>query len=200
MHSYSGHIYSDPDFSRILHTTSSQISVSAIENILSILERLTGIPSSSSQIGNWWVEAFARRPTSKSSQEDSGPDNESKAFQDDDEDDWRKFFEEPSTTDDIDSKTSSSRLHTLSVHQHLHSVASHKAMFTRVWLSLLSRLSSVSADRSQAIAFRILDIMHGDILPHLTRPVLVMDWVGSCVDYGTYSSIRCLDMWFDITD
>ncbi|KAI6150679.1 hypothetical protein BKA82DRAFT_4118529 [Pisolithus tinctorius] len=31
---------------------------------------------------------------------------------------------------------------------------------------------------------RTLNIMHQGILPHLTRPVLVMDWISACVDIG----------------
>lgn len=127
------------------------------------------------------MEALGRRPASKSSQDN---ETEPEIVQDEDEDDWRKFFEESSVPDSSNSKTPTARLHTLSVHQHLHSVASHKAVFTRAWLSLLSILSSISMEQGKTVALRTLDIMHRVILPHLTRPILVMDWVGSCVDYG----------------
>ncbi|KAF8636441.1 hypothetical protein AX14_010432 [Amanita brunnescens Koide BX004] len=57
----------------------------------------------------------------------------------DEGDDWRKFFDEPSP-DDAQSAGSSqprARLHTLTIHQSLHPLASHRAVFTRAWLTLL---------------------------------------------------------------
>jgi hypothetical protein len=31
---------------------------------------------------------------------------------------------------------------------------------------------------------RALNVMHRGVMPHLTRAVLVMDWVAGCVDFG----------------
>lgn len=177
--------------SRILTSpsSSSRISATALENILSLLERVAGIPSASSAIGNWWVEAFSRRPT-KLSQGDYETEHETATTStNQEEDDWRKFFEESSAPDPTASNTPSARLHTLSIHEHLYSVASHRAVFTRAWLSLLSTLSFVTSERSKAFALRILTIMHRAVIPHLTRPILVMDWVGSCIDYGSFVSL-----------
>lgn len=105
---------------------------------------------------------------------------------DDDEnevDDWRKYFdEEPTRPETPKAKTPGVRLHQMTVHQSLHSLASHRAVFTRTWLALLPHLSK-SKD-AEKLAVRVLNIMHRGILPHLTRPVLVMDWISACVDYG----------------
>jgi len=77
------------------------------------------------------------------------------------------------------------RLHKMTIHQSLHSLGSHRAVFTRAWLTLLPRLSGRS-ESFKALATRALDIMHRGILPHLTRPLLVMDWIGECVDLGQF--------------
>lgn len=111
---------------------------------------------------------------------------ESKENNDDDDDDWRKYFEdEPAPPEAPKAKIPGVRLHQMTVHQSLHSLASHRAIFTRTWLALLPRLSK-SKD-AEKLAVRVLNIMHRGILPHLTRPVLVMDWVGACVDYGEHN-------------
>ena len=98
------------------------------------------------------------------------------------EDDWRNFFD-----DEKQKKPSvpepSTRLHRLTVHRSLHSLASHRAVFTRLWLRLLPRLSG-NNDTGSALSLRVLNVMHRGVMPHLTRAVMVMDWVSGCVDYG----------------
>ena len=79
-------------------------------------------------------------------------------------------------------------------------------MFTRTWLALLPTLSfdaspsknGGSSEKSGAsnrvaregkedtrkLTIRVLNVMHRGVMPHLTRAVLVMDWVAGCVDFG----------------
>lgn len=165
-----------------------------VDNLLSFLERLTTFPTESSELNSWLVEELGSRPpkakTSNSSGDDEDEDDESvepeKTVEDGAEDDWRKFFEDevPVEPKSSDPKKPSVRLHKLTIHQSLHSLASHKAMFTRTWLTLLPMLSVGSSDESKALATRALNVMHRGVLPHLTRAVLVMDWIAGCVDYG----------------
>lgn len=79
----------------------------------------------------------------------------------------------------------------MTVHQSLHSLASHRAVFTRAWLALLPALGGTHKEgnagdegESKKCTVRALNVMHRGVLPHLTRAVLVMDWVAGCVDYG----------------
>ena len=104
-------------------------------------------------------------------------------------DDWRKFFDEDASAQNavLDQKTPSARLHKLTVHQSLHSLSSHRAIFTRAWLALLPLLSTGSADSAKGLVARALNVMHRGVMPHLTRAVMVMDWLASCVDYGMSS-------------
>lgn len=161
-------------------------------NLLSILERLATFPTEQSELNAWWViELGAKPPKPKKSKKgptDAGSasdEEELKKDDDDENDDWRKFFEdEPVVSEDGKTK-SGLRLHQMTVHQSLHSLSSHRAVFTRAWLSLLPRLSVPgSSEQSKALAVRALNLMHRGVLPHLTRPILVMDWIGSCVDLG----------------
>lgn len=125
------------------------------------------------------------------SDREDGPDRKElngKENDNDDDDDWRKYFEdEPAPPEAPKAKTPGIRLHQMTVHQSLHSLASHRAVFTRTWLHLLPRLSKCKD--AEKLAVRVLNTMHRGILPHLTRPVLIMDWIGACVDYGERSSL-----------
>ncbi|PCH39462.1 CBF-domain-containing protein [Wolfiporia cocos MD-104 SS10] len=151
------------------------------ENLLAILEGLTTFPTNTHELNAWWVEELGKRPDKWTALEDDDAggdvgDDSAKG----DQDDWRKFFEQESTpTETTNAKQPSLRIHKLTIHQSLHSLTSHRAIFTRTWLLLLPHLSLRSD--SKANALRVLNIMHRGILPHLTRPILVMDWVGGTV-------------------
>ncbi|KAF5357188.1 hypothetical protein D9756_006382 [Leucocoprinus leucothites] len=159
-------------------------------NLLSILERLTTFPTEPSELNAWWVSEMGTPPPKPRRSKMNGGDASDSDVEDpetkvneDPEDDWRKYFEdEPAPPEAPKAKVPGVRLHQMTVHQSLHSLASHRAVFTRTWLALLPRLPK--AKDADKLVVRVLNIMHRGILPHLTRPVLVMDWIGACVDYG----------------
>ncbi|KAL0959525.1 hypothetical protein HGRIS_011238 [Hohenbuehelia grisea] len=171
-------------------------------NLLSILSRLTTFPTDASELNAWWVAELGVKPKmpkkktgSQLSDDDDDDDPLPKdSADDDDDDDWRKFFDEPAPDDSAKKpKAPGARLHKLTLHQSLHSLPSHRAVFTRAWLTLLPRLSPPSTakgarhtmtEEAKGSITRTLNVMHRGVLPHLTRPVLVMDWIGACVDYG----------------
>ena len=177
-------------FSGLLSTYSRKEHPHAAENLLSLLEKLSTFPTEASELNKWWVEEFSTRPPkpkSRAAEDDDDVEEDADASPDDADtaDDWRKFFDEPSENDTkSEQKTPSVRLHKLTIHQSLHSLSSHKAVFTRAWLTLLPALSAGPLEETKALATRALNVMHRGVMPHLTRAVLVMDWVASCVDYG----------------
>jgi len=117
----------------------------------------------------------------------TGSDPDSDDDLDATEDDWRKFFDDEKQKKQSGQEPST-RLHRLTVHGSLHSLASHRAVFTRLWLRVLPQLSG-NNDAGSARSLRVLNVMHRGVMPHLTRAVMVMDWVSGCVDYG-----RCWDI------
>jgi U3 small nucleolar RNA-associated protein 19 len=158
-------------------------------NALSILERLTTFPTEQTELNSFWVTELASKPpkpkqTSKKGSMNVDSSDEEEANKDE-TDDWRKFFEDETSPNVDKTKGPSLRLHKMTIHQSLHSLGSHRAVFTRAWLMLLPRLSGRSKN-SKALATRALNIMHRGVLPHLTRPLLVMDWIGECVDLGQF--------------
>lgn len=167
------------------------------DNLLSILERLNTFPTETSELNAWWVSELGAKPPKPkdpkpgSAEDDEGTDvDELPDGADGADDDWRKYFDDSTSSAKASAElkkatTPSTRLHRLTVHQSLHSLGSHRAVFTRAWLALLPRLSVGGDSDARAKAVRALQVMHRGVLPHLTRPVLVMDWIGGAVDYGT---------------
>ncbi|KAI9465893.1 CBF-domain-containing protein [Lactarius psammicola] len=186
------------DAEPVLSSSSSTTNPHVPENLLALLERLESVPATQSDIKSqpWWVEELQAKPAG-SKNAPTGSDDDSDDDPDDldaTEDDWRKFFD-----DEKQKKPSgqepSTRLHRLTVHRSLHSLASHRAVFTRLWLRLLPRLSG-NDDAGSALSLRVLNVMHRGVMPHLTRAVMVMDWVSGCVDYGGAVGLLALNTLF----
>ncbi|KAF8504436.1 ribosome biogenesis protein Noc4 [Russula emetica] len=185
------------DAEPVLSSSSPKTNVHVPENLLSFLERLEPFPVAPTELKSFWVEELQAKPAKSkkrtltdSELDDSGTDNESDSAKDD----WRKFFDEVEKPQKKPSEPSM-RLHQMTVHQSLHSLASHRAVFTRLWLRLLPRLSDDERCGS-ALSLRVLNVLHRGVLPHLTRAIMVMDWVGTCVDYGGVVGLLALNALF----
>ncbi|THH14571.1 hypothetical protein EW146_g5773 [Bondarzewia mesenterica] len=173
------------------------------ENMLSVLESLASFPTKPSDLKAWYItELGVKPPSSKiasktdksTSDPDSDSDEQSSAAA---EDDWRTYFDEPDTSKASTKITGpSTRLNKLTIHQSLHSLSSHRAVFTRLWLTMLPQLSSDGEDISSALSMRALNVMHRGVMPHLTKAIMVMDWVGACVDYGGVVGLLALNTLF----
>ncbi|TEB04125.1 CBF-domain-containing protein, partial [Coprinellus micaceus] len=178
--------------------------ISTATNLLSILERLQTFPTDNEELNAWWVAELGAKPPKpkKIASEDDDEDTLPEAPEDDedDDDDWRKFFDEPAPVDDSKkSKSPAARLHKMTVHQSLHSLPSHRAVFTRAWLALLPRLSAAKdEDVKRGLAIRALNVMHRGVLPHLTRAILAMDWIAGCVDHGGSVGLLALNGLFTL--
>ncbi|KAH7926662.1 CBF-domain-containing protein [Leucogyrophana mollusca] len=172
-----------------------------LDNLLSIMERLTTFPTEASELNAWWVEELGAKPPKPKNSKSGAPDEDDEvaSSNEDDEDDWRKFFDEDTSAKDSSKGGGvKGRLHKLTFHQSLHSLQAHRAVFTRSWLSFLPHLSSESTSSNRALSTRALNIMHRGVLPHLTRPVLVMDWIGACVDFGGTVGLLALNALFTL--
>ncbi|KAK7686417.1 hypothetical protein QCA50_010641 [Cerrena zonata] len=188
----------------LLSTWSKSEHPNAADNLLSFLESLTTFPTDSAELNSWLVEELGARPpkakTSNAEDDEDETEEPEKTPNGEDEDDWRKFFEDEVTVEpkSTDPKKPSVRLHKLTIHQSVHSLASHRAMFTRTWLALLPLLSIGPSEQSKALTTRALNVMHRGVLPHLTRAILVMDWIANCVDYGGTVGLLALNGLFTL--
>jgi len=171
-------------FSTVLSKYPSTEYPQLLDNLLSIMEKLTTFPTDPSELNTWWVEELGAKPPKHRSAKGATEEEDPESADENHEDDWRNFFDEDASTKDTKTKGIKGRAHTLTFHQSLHSLQAHRAVFTRTWLNFLPHLSSVSTSSNRALTTRALNIMHRGVLPHLTRPVLVMDWISACVDLG----------------
>ncbi|KAG6329818.1 hypothetical protein ID866_9269 [Astraeus odoratus] len=171
-------------------------------NLVLLLERLTTFPTEAPELNAWWVKELGEQPPKfkkgKSGEEEDEDADVDKVMEDE-EDDWRKFFDEEATAKDIKKPTGiKGRAHQLTFHQSLHSLQAHRAVFTRLWLSLLSGLTAAPEATKRTLTVRVLNIMHRCVLPHLTKPILVMDWIGACVDVGGTVGLLALNALFTL--
>ncbi|KAI0371839.1 ribosome biogenesis protein Noc4 [Pilatotrama ljubarskyi] len=173
-------------------------------NLLSILERLTTFPTKPSELNSWWVEELGTKPPKPKRSADGDDDDDDDVGMGEgdaganEEDDWRKFFDDPQPKPTEEKKGITARVHTLTIHQSLHSLAAHKAVFTRAWLALLPQLSLGSREETKAFSLRVLNVLHRGVIPHLTRPILIMDWVSSSVDHGGTVGLLALNALFTL--
>ncbi|KAI0713329.1 ribosome biogenesis protein Noc4 [Earliella scabrosa] len=170
-------------------------------NLLSILERLTTFPTKPSELNSWWVEELGTKPpaSKKSKGDEDEDDAPGESGEGDEEDDWRKFFDDPPAKPSAEGKKGpAGRVHTLTIHQSLHSLAAHRAVFTRAWLALLPQLSLGSTEATKAYSLRVLNVLHRGVIPHLTRPILIMDWVSASVDHGGTVGLLALNALFTL--
>ncbi|KAH0830655.1 CBF/Mak21 family-domain-containing protein [Lanmaoa asiatica] len=167
-------------------------------NLLSIMEKLTTFPTDPSELNAWWIEELGKMPPKPKNGKANGEDEELRDREDEDEqNDWRKFFdEEPDAKHTKKVVGVQGRTHQLTFHQSLHSLQAHRAVFTRTWLTFLPHLSSISTSANRVFTTRALNIMHRGVLPHLTRPILVMDWISACVDLGGIVGLLALNALF----
>jgi U3 small nucleolar RNA-associated protein 19 len=171
----------------------------AAANLLSLLEKLKTLPSEAKELDEWWVPELGKRPASAkgkgkatADEVDDGEDAEAaKDVDAGDEDDWRKFFDDDDSTKvGAKAKGPANLRKPVTLHASLHSLPAHRAVFTKCWLSLLPCITST------ALTSRALAIFHRLVLPHLTRPVLVVDWVGEAVDKGGATGLLALNTLF----
>lgn len=153
------------------------------------MEKLTTFPTDPSELNAWWVEELGNKPPKPKNgkaDEVDGEDEELRNVDNEDEqDDWKRFFDDEPNAKQMKKVVGvQGRTHQLTFHQSLHSLQAHRAVFTRTWLTFLPHLSSISTGANRAFTTRALNVMHRGVLPHLTRPILVMDWISACVDFG----------------
>lgn len=146
-------------------------------NLLSLLERLNTMPTDPKELNAFWIPEFAKRPKGKQS-DDSSDEEEDDVPEV--VDDWRAFFDEQEEQPTSERRIGKRRrLNQLPVHSSLHVLHSHRVQFSNCWLALVPHLAN-----SQALSSRALAILHRGVLPHMTRPIQLMDWIAGCVDYG----------------
>ncbi|KAG6917036.1 hypothetical protein DXG01_004162, partial [Tephrocybe rancida] len=152
------------DAATLLNSTPYKIAPNLPHNLLAVLENLNTFPTDKTELNSWWVSEMGTKPpkpkrTSEKGAEGESSEDEEKSDDEEDDDDWRKFFDEEPSAKETKTQGPGARLHKLTIHQSLHSLPSHRAVFTRAWLAMLPRLSIVEGD-GKVMAMRALNVMH----------------------------------------
>jgi U3 small nucleolar RNA-associated protein 19 len=141
-------------------------------NLLAYLEALQDLPSQSSQITSFWIAEFG------SSKIEEGEEGEDQIGTDD----WRLAFRgEDGEQNEVSPAEGreTERNYQLSTTRAVRSANSHRSQFTTCWFTILPHLRG-----SEAASVRVLDILQYGVMPYLTRPIQLLDWVSGCVEYG----------------
>ncbi len=133
------------------------------------------VPSHQKDIHSFFLPNFAHNKTTTLDNDDVDMDDPIG------ENDWRAYFDESDSPNAGPSEVKERRASKVPIHEALHSVKAHRVQFTYAWLSLLRYIKN-----SPQLSSRVLAILHRSVMPHLTRPVLLMDWIVACVDFGKH--------------
>ncbi|CAE6480274.1 unnamed protein product [Rhizoctonia solani] len=163
-----------------------------VENLLSFLERLKTMPTEAAELNAYWIIELGTKPP-KTPHGPNPPGDEPEEPTPADQDDWRTFFDDAPSAKSATPKSNQARVHTLSTHQCLHSLSSHRAQFSACWMTLLPHIAS-----SPSLAARALAVLHRGVMPHMDKPVRLMDWVGGCVDFGGSIGLLALNALFTL--
>jgi U3 small nucleolar RNA-associated protein 19 len=153
---------------------SEDTSEETVDATLYYLETLSRFPDEKTPIKSFWIGAFSAKPAGFSPDTDATPDDAPE------EDDWRLAFREEETpVSSLVSSSKTARASELSTHQAIHSLASHRSHFTNCWFALLPRIQG-----KETLVSRALTVLPRNVIPYLTRPTRLHDWVAGSVQFG----------------
>ncbi|KAG8821763.1 hypothetical protein FRC17_009739 [Serendipita sp. 399] len=170
---------------RILHTfLATERDAILIENTLSLLEKCESVPQTRADIKSFYITQLAKPPKDIAVSKPSDDEGQS------DDDDWRKYFDTEKEEPEVEN-SSDGRASQLSTHRKLFYVQSHRSQFSAAWLALLQYIKS-SPEHSN----RVLSILHRSILPNLTQPLQLMDWISACIEFDGATALLAFNALF----
>ncbi|GAA5917434.1 hypothetical protein JCM5296_001624 [Sporobolomyces johnsonii] len=157
-----------------------------IPNAITILESLTTMPSSPSELNEWFcatpiVLKSAKLSSKKRKAVDERPDGSTGVF-----DSSSESESEPETVKQLNSQQRKKHLPTLL------SLVAHRRAFQDFCLAILAL--PIREEDSK----RVLIMLHRQVLPHMTEPRRLMDWLVDCADRGGTVGILALNGLFTL--
>lgn len=161
---------------------------SLIPNTISVLESLTTMPTSSSELNEWFcatpvVKSAPSHSSKKRKAEDERPGDGSTGVFDSSESESEP---EPDVIKSLNSQQRKKNLPPLL------SLVAHRRAFQDCWLAVLAL--PIREDESK----RALIMLHRQVLPHMTEPRRLMDWLVDCADVGGTVGILALNGLFTL--
>lgn len=157
-------------------------------NLITLLESLTTMPTVASELNTWWCSTpVVIKPTAKVNGNKKRKLSASASTITTD-DGATGIFDSSSSEGEYDETTPSLKLNSRDSKKMLPpllSLPAHRRVFQDAYLALLA------LPMDEAESKRVLSMLHRQVLPHMTDPRRLMDWLVDCISQG---EIRlCLD-------
>ncbi|KAM0748140.1 CBF-domain-containing protein [Meredithblackwellia eburnea MCA 4105] len=177
---------------------------SLANNILAHLESLTSMPTSSSELDEWWSSAPKALTGPDSRTVASGRKRRKlnsrlpKVSAEDEEDDGSTGIFDSSSEEESDAEATTSSKLKLSAKARrrllppLLQLSAHRKVFQECWMSLLQ------LPLSEAEMKRVLVILHRSVLPHFVEARRLGDWLSDCTTAGGTIAILALNGLFTL--
>lgn len=162
-----------------------------IPNTITILESLTTMPTSPSELNEWFCATpVVRTSTSNGSRKRKADDPRA--------DGSTGVFDSSSEEEDSEAEAAERVVKSLARKGNkrnvpkLLSLVAHRRAFQDCWLALLGL--PIREEDSK----RVLIMLHRQVLPHLTEPRRLMDWLVDCAEVGGTVGILALNGLFTL--
>ncbi|GAA5877688.1 hypothetical protein JCM3774_006642 [Rhodotorula dairenensis] len=165
-----------------------------ISNTITILESLTTMPTSTSELNEW----FCATPVARASSSSGGNGSRKRKAEDPRADGSTGVFDSSSEEEDSDAEAAERVAKSLARKGNkrnvprLLSLVAHRRAFQDCWLALLGL--PIREEDSK----RVLIMLHRQVLPHLTEPRRLMDWLVDCAEVGGTVGILALNGLFTL--
>ncbi|GAA5982170.1 hypothetical protein JCM10908_004766 [Rhodotorula pacifica] len=163
-----------------------------IPNTITILESLTTMPTSTSELNEWFCATPVARAASSDSSSRKRKAEDPRAYGS------TGVFDSSSEEEDSDAEAAERIAKALSRKGNkrnvpkLLSLVAHRRAFQDCWLALLAL--PIREEESK----RVLIMLHRQVLPHLTEPRRLMDWLVDCAEVGGTVGILALNGLFTL--
>lgn len=160
---------------------------SLVPNLITLLESLITMPTHASELNSWWGSTpIVIKKATSSNGNSSKKRKLSSMAKDDQHDGSTGVFDSSSSASEgeYDAAPSSTKLSSRDAKKLLPpllSLPAHKRVFQDAYLALLALPTMASDESSQK---RVLSMLHRQVLPHMTDPRRLMDWLVDCVGQG----------------
>ncbi|GAA98423.1 uncharacterized protein L969DRAFT_94215 [Mixia osmundae IAM 14324] len=160
---------------------------------LAFLEGLSSMPTESSELDAFWTcKPLARPAVEATDSKKRKRDQDIPAGEQDGQDESTGIFDDPSDSGSDDpaarrlSRRAQARL------PELLSLVQHKKAFAQAWIALLPLLH-LEDDLK-----RVLAILHRSVIPHMSRPTALMDFLSDACDRGGTTALLALNGLFTL--
>lgn len=156
-------------------TTTAPIPARLSANLITLLESLTTMPTSPSELNSFWCSTplILKAPKPAASKK-------RKALDDPVANDGSTGVFDSSSESEAEPEQKLTSRETKKLVPALLSLSAHRKVFQECWLSVLG------LPMEEGEAKRVLVILHRQVLPHMTDAKRLMDWLVDCADAGEF--------------